>query len=418
MNPLSYKNSELCAEDVPLASIAAAQGTPTFVYSRAALTHAYTAFTAAFAGHDHLICYAVKANSSLAILDLFARLGSGFDIVSGGELARVLAAGGDPGKIVFSGVGKSEAAIRAALEARILCFNVESASELARLNRIAGELGVRASVSLRVNPDVDAGTHPYIATGLKQNKFGIAYADAPSLYQRARDLQHVQITGIDCHIGSQLTELAPIAEALTKIAELVTRLEAMGIGLQHVDVGGGIGIRYRDETPPAIIDYAAAVLSSFGCGRYKLLFEPGRVLTGNAGVLLTRIEYLKAGEERNFAIIDAAMNDLLRPALYDAWHEVLPVREHGRTDETLQSYDVVGPVCETGDFLARGRELAVREGDLLAIMSAGAYGMSMASNYNSRPRAAEVLVDGDTTLLIREREEFSDLIARERRLPA
>ncbi|MES2561640.1 MAG: diaminopimelate decarboxylase [Pseudomonadota bacterium] len=418
MNPFAYKGSELYAEDVSLADIAAEQGTPTYVYSRAALTHAYTAFTAAFAGHDHLICYAVKANSSLAILDLFARLGSGFDIVSGGELARVLAAGGDPGKIVFSGVGKSEAAIRAALEAQILCFNVESASELARVNRIAGELGVRASVSLRVNPDVDAGTHPYIATGLKQNKFGIAYADAPALYGRARDLPHVLITGIDCHIGSQLTELAPVAEAMTKIAELVARLEAMGIELKHVDVGGGIGIRYRDETPPAITDYAAAVLSSFGNGRYKLLFEPGRVLTGNAGLLLTRIEYLKAGEERNFAIIDAAMNDLVRPSLYDAWHDVLPVRVNDSTTDTALSYDVVGPVCETGDFLARDRQLAVREGDLLAIMSAGAYGMSMASNYNSRPRAAEVLVDGDTTLFIREREELSDLIARERRLPA
>jgi diaminopimelate decarboxylase len=349
---------------------------------------------------------------------LFAQLGSGFDIVSGGELARVLAAGGDPGKIVFSGVGKSEAAIRVALEARILCFNVESASELERLNRIAGELGVRASVSLRVNPDVDAGTHPYIATGLKQNKFGIAYADAPLLYARARDMQHVLITGIDCHIGSQLTELAPVAEAMTKIAELVARLEAMGIELKHVDVGGGIGIRYRDETPPAVTDYAAAVLSSFGYGRYKLLFEPGRVLTGNSGLLLTRIEYLKVGEERNFAIIDAAMNDLMRPSLYDAWHDVLPVRVHDSSTDTAQTYDVVGPVCETGDWLARGRQLAVREGDLLAIMSAGAYGMSMASNYNSRPRAAEVFVDGDTSLVIREREELSDLIARERRLPA
>jgi diaminopimelate decarboxylase len=418
MNPYVYKHGKLYVEDVPLDRLAAELGTPAYVYSRAALTQAYAAFTHAFEGRDHLVCYAVKANPNLAILDLFARLGSGFDIVSGGELQRVLAAGGDPAKVVFSGVGKSEKEIRAALEAQILCFNIESDSELERLNRIAQGLGVRAPISLRVNPDVDAGTHPYIATGLKQNKFGIPYSDAPALYARARDMPHIRIEGIDCHIGSQLTELDPIAEALAKLADLVTRLEQDGIDLKHVDVGGGIGIRYRDETPPSMGDYAAAVLRVFGDGRRKLLFEPGRALTGNAGLLLTRIEYLKKGEERNFAIIDAAMNDLMRPALYDAWHEVVPVQAPASPGEPADRYDIVGPVCETGDFIARDRPLAVREGELLAIMSAGAYGMSMASNYNSRPRAAEVLVDGETSFVIREREQLSDLIAHERRLPA
>jgi diaminopimelate decarboxylase len=414
MNPYTYQQGELHVEGVALARIATEFGTPSYVYSRAALTDAYSAFTEAFASRDHLVCYAVKANSNLAILDLFARLGSGFDIVSGGELQRVLAAGGDPGKVVFSGVGKSEAEIRAALKARILCFNIESENELARIDRIAGELGLRAPISLRVNPDVDAGTHPYIATGLKQNKFGIPYAQAPALYAHARRLRHVSIEGIDCHIGSQLTELAPIAEALGKIADLVARLRVDGIELKHIDVGGGIGIRYQSETPPPIAEYAATVLSAFGDPRHKLLFEPGRVLAGNAGLLLTRVEYVKQGEDRNFAIVDAAMNDLVRPALYDAWHDVLPVKEDGAADV----YDIVGPVCETGDFLARARRIAAREGELLAIMSAGAYGMSMASNYNTRPRAAELMVDGEALYVIREREEVSDLIARERRLPS
>ena len=414
MNPYLYKGGELHVEDVPLARIAAQVGTPTYVYSRAALTHAYYAFSKAFEGRDHLVCYAVKANSNLGVLDLFARLGSGFDIVSGGELQRVLAAGGDPAKVVFSGVGKSEAEIRAALKAGILCFNVESRDELERLNRIAGELGVRAPISLRVNPDVDAGTHPYIATGLKENKFGIPYTEAPALYARARELEHVRIAGIDCHIGSQLTEIEPISEALGKIADLVERLRAAGIELEHVDVGGGLGIRYQSETPPPMAQYADAVLGAFGDRGHKLLFEPGRVLTGNAGLLLTRIEHLKRGEDRNFAIVDAAMNDLVRPALYDAWHDVLPIREGG----AAEVYDIVGPVCETGDFLARGRRLAAREGELLAIMSAGAYGMSMASNYNTRPRGAEVMVDGDASYVIREREEVSDIFARERRLPS
>ena len=414
MNPFSYRDGELFVEDVPLGRVAAEVGTPSYVYSRAALTAAFESFDHAFAGHDHLVCYAVKANSNLAILDVFARLGSGFDIVSGGELQRVLAAGGDPAKVVFSGIGKSEAELKAALRAGILCFNVESADELERLDRIAGELGVRAPVSLRVNPDVDAGTHPYIATGLKQNKFGIPYTQARALYARALGCRNVAIEGIDCHIGSQLTDIAPMAEAFGKIAELVAQLEQDGIELRHVDLGGGIGIRYEDETPVALADYAAAVSRAFTGSKHKLLFEPGRLLTGNAGLLLTRVEHIKRGEERNFAIVDAAMNDLLRPALYDAWHEVLAVRQGGRED----LYDVVGPICETGDFLARARRLAAAEGDLLAIMSAGAYGMSMASNYNSRPRAAEVMVDGSDMHVVREREAVSDLYSRERRLPS
>lgn len=414
MNPFAYQAGELHAEEVPLSRIAAEVGTPCYVYSRAALTDAYTRFSEAFRGRDHLVCYAVKANSGLAVLDLFQRLGAGFDIVSGGELERVIAAGGDPAKVVFSGVGKSEAEIRAALKAGILCVNVESESELGRLDRIARELGLRAPVSFRVNPDVDAGTHPYIATGLKESKFGIPYSAAFDFYRQASALPGVRIEGVDCHIGSQLTEVEPIAEALGKIAELVGRLAAAGIHLAHVDVGGGLGIRYQDESPPALADYARAVTAAFPDPGLKLLFEPGRLLTGNGGVLLTRIEYLKRGEDRNFAIVDAAMNDLMRPALYDAWHDVLPVREGGRAE----TYDVVGPVCETGDFIARERRLAAHEGDLLAVMSAGAYGMSMASNYNTRPRGAEVMVDGDALYVIRTRESVGDLIARERRLPS
>lgn len=413
MNPCVYRSGELCVEGVPLERIAAQFGTPCYVYSRAALTSAYAEFSAAFRHRDHLVCYAVKASSTLGVLDLFARLGSGFDIVSGGELKRVLAAGGDPGKTVFSGVGKSEAEIREALKAGILCFNVESAAELERIARVAGALGTRAPVSLRVNPDVDAGTHPYISTGLKQNKFGIAHGEALALYRRASRMPGIRVVGVDCHIGSQLIELAPVAEALGRIAALVAELAADGIELEHIDVGGGLGIRYQSETPPAIAEYARAVEAAFPDSRRKLVFEPGRVLTGNAGVLLTRVEYLKRGEDRNFAIIDAAMNDLMRPALYDAWHDVLPVRQEGEAD----TYDIVGPVCETGDFIARGRRLALREGDLLAVMSAGAYGMSMASNYNTRGRAPEVLVDGGALHLMRERETFADLIARERLLP-
>lgn len=414
MTYFSYKNRELHAEAVPLSGIAEQHGTPCFVYSRAALADAYRAFDTAFQGRDHLVCYAVKANSNLAILNLFARLGSGFDIVSGGELARVLGAGGDPRKIVFSGVGKSAEEMRQALAADILCFNVESESELHRLDRVAGEMGKVAPVSLRVNPDVDARTHPYIATGLKQNKFGVAYDQAPVLYRRARGLPHIRIEGIDCHIGSQLTEIAPFAAALEKILDLLDCLEREGIAISHLDLGGGLGIRYRDETPPALGDYARALTALIGNRPQKLLFEPGRLLTGNAGVLLTRIEYLKHGEEKNFAVVDAAMNDLMRPALYDAWHDVLPVCA-GTAEK--KSYDIVGPVCESGDFLAHGRQLAISEGDLLAVMSAGAYGMSMSSNYNTRPRAAEVMVDGNMSHLVRERESIAELMSREILLP-
>lgn len=414
MSAYAYLAGELHVENVALSRIAAEAGTPTYVYSRAALTEGYRSFDRAFEGRDHLVCYAVKANSNLAILDLFARMGSGFDIVSGGELQRVLAAGGDASKVVFSGIGKSRAELEAALKAGILCFNVESADELERLNRVAGELGVKAPISFRVNPDVDAGTHPYIATGLKQNKFGIPYADARGLYARARQYANISVEGVDCHIGSQLTDISPMAEAFGKIAKLIDRLEDDGIELKHVDVGGGIGIRYQAETPLALADYAAAVLRAFGDRKHKLLFEPGRLLTGNAGLLLTRVEHIKRGEDRSFAIVDAAMNDLLRPALYDAWHDVKPVREGGKA----ATYDVVGPICETGDFLARGRQIPAREGDLLAIMSAGAYAMSMASNYNSRPRAAEVMIDGDAMHVIGKREDVSELYARERRLPS
>jgi diaminopimelate decarboxylase len=409
----AYRRGELHVEDVALSRVAAEFGTPCYVYSRAALTDAYVHFDAAFRGRAHLVCYAVKANSNLAVLDLFARLGSGFDIVSGGELARVLAAGGDPAKVVFSGVGKSSEGIRFALESGILCFNVESGDELERIDRIAAEIRTRAPISFRVNPDVDAGTHPYIATGLKENKFGIAYAEAPALYARARALKHVEIVGIDCHIGSQLTDIAPISEALGRIAELVNRLEAQGIKLRHIDVGGGLGIRYRGEAPPDLAEYAAAVVDVFPDPDKVLIFEPGRLLTGNAGLLLTRIEYVKRGEARSFAVVDAAMNDLVRPALYDAWHEVLPVRQA----EDTGTYDLVGPVCETGDFLAKDRRIPARPGELLALMSAGAYGMSMASNYNTRPRPAEVMIDGDRIHLVRERETVEALFAGERRLP-
>ena len=413
MSHFEYRNGELHAEAVPLARIAERYGTPCYVYSRAALTEAWRAFDAAFAGRDHLVCYAVKANSSLAVLNVLARLGSGFDIVSGGELTRVLAAGGDPRKVVFSGVGKSEEEMRQALAADILCFNVESEAELERLDRVAGNAGKTAAVSLRVNPDVDPRTHPYIATGLKQNKFGVAWQDAPGLYRRARGLRHLTVAGIGCHIGSQLTELAPFSAALDRVLELADHLQSDGISLSHVDIGGGLGIRYRDESPPAFRDYARALTDRLGKRALKLMLEPGRALVGNAGLLLARVEYLKHGSEKNFAIVDAAMNDLLRPALYDAWHDVLPVNSGGGG----KIYDIVGPVCESGDFLARDRTLALREGSLLAILSAGAYGMSMSSNYNTRPRAAEVMVDGAEAHVIREREAVPELMAREMLLP-
>jgi diaminopimelate decarboxylase len=413
VKPFESKNGELHAEDVALSQIAKQFATPTYVYSKSALEASFKAFQSGFVGSDHLVCFAVKANPSLAILNLFASLGAGFDIVSGGELARVLAAGGDPAKVVFSGVGKTAIEMRAALEAGIFCFNVESAAELERLNTVAGSMGKVAPVSLRVNPNVDAKTHPYISTGLKNNKFGVAYEDAFSLYQAAAGMANIAIHGVDCHIGSQITELSPFLDAFDRVLALVDQLQQSGIHIQHIDAGGGIGICYSDETPPDFSIYAAAMLKKLGDRQIKLVFEPGRALVGNAGLLLTQVEYLKHTEAKNFAIVDAAMNDLMRPALYDAYHEILAVKPR---DGASQVYEVVGPVCESGDFLGHDRALNLQQGDLLAIMSAGAYGMSMSSNYNTRPRAAEVMVDGDTCHLIRQRETVEQLFALEKTL--
>jgi diaminopimelate decarboxylase len=411
----SYQaDGALYAERVALADIASRFGTPCYVYSRAALESTYREFQDACAGRDAQICYAVKANSNLAVLNLLARLGSGFDIVSGGELERVLAAGGAAEKTVFSGVGKSAAEMRAALEAGVLCFNVESEGELERLSGTAAAMGRTAPVSLRVNPDVDPKTHPYIATGLRDDKFGVPCEEAPRLYRKAAALPALRVVGIDFHIGSQLTETEPFVAALDKILEIVDMLDATGMRLRHLDPGGGLGIRYRDERPPAVKDYMARLFARIGKRPLKLLFEPGRALVGNAGLLLTRVEYLKHGAAKNFAVVDAAMNDLLRPALYDAWHDVLPARKTGGTP---RAYDIVGPVCESSDFLARERTLATSPGELLAIMSAGAYGMSMSSNYNSRPRAAEVMVDEAAMHLVRPREFAAGLFASERVLP-
>ncbi len=414
MTALALRDGGLCVESVPLTDVAARYGTPCFVYSRAVLTAAYREFDAAFAALHHLTCYAMKANSNLAVLDVFARLGSGFDVVSGGELARVIAAGGEPRKVVFSGVGKSDEELLQALALDILSFNVESASELEHLDRIAAGAGKVAPVSIRVNPDVDPQTHPYIATGLKESKFGIAFGEALPLYRHAAKLPGIALRGIDIHIGSQITALEPYRQAATKVLELVDTLAGEGIRLEHVDLGGGIGIRYRDETPVDLAEYAAMISALFRGRSEMLLLEPGRRLTGNAGVLLTRVCYLKPGVERSFAIVDAAMNDLLRPALYDAWHEVRAVRPR---HERPRVWQIVGPICESADFLARDRELTLAEGDLLAILSAGAYAMAMSSNYNSRPRAAEVLVDGATMHLVGRRETVGELFARESRLP-
>ena len=429
-------------EDVSLEHIAREYGTPCYVYSRRALTAAFAGYQNALQAHGlsdrSLVCFAVKANSNIALLNLFARLGAGFDLVSGGELARVLAAGGDPKKIVFSGVAKGNDAMRAALHAGIHCFNVESVSELHTLNVIAGEMGKRAPVSLRVNPDVDAKTHPYISTGLKSNKFGVAFDQALAVYRQAAELPNLQVTGIDCHIGSQLLDPAPSAEAVDKLIALVDQLAAEGIVLEHIDVGGGMGITYRsDETAPAVADYLHAVLQKLAARRERIVLEPGRSLVGNAGLLLTRVDVLKHGEEKNFAIVDAAMNDLMRPVLYDAWHDIVKVgadeptkQQGGRAKDARikvanggmapgaeQCYEVVGPICESGDFLGHDRLLALAEGDLLAVLSAGAYGMTMASNYNTRPRAAEVMVDGDQCHLIRRRETVAELFAAETLLP-
>lgn len=419
MDYFNYRDGVLYAEDVPLSRIADEHGTPCYVYSKATFERHFRAYTEALGSHPHVICYAVKANSNLAVLGLLAKLGAGFDIVSIGELERVLKAGGDPAKVVFSGVAKQAHEMTRALEVGIKCFNVESRPELERLNRVAGELGKIAPVSLRVNPDVDAGTHPYISTGLKDNKFGIPVDEALAVYELAASLPHLQVKGLDCHIGSQLTETAPFLDALDRLLMLMERLRERGIEIEHLDLGGGLGVPYRDEKPPQPFDYASQLLARLsrweGGEQLTLLFEPGRSIAANAGVMLTRVEFLKPGETKNFAIVDAAMNDLIRPALYQAWQAIVPVDTREGRESAL--YDVVGPVCETGDFLGKERELAIAEGDLLAVRSAGAYGFVMASNYNSRPRAAELMVDGDSCHVVRERETVASLWAGEALLP-
>lgn len=415
MDHFNYREHQLFAEDVAIEDIIYKYGSPCYIYSRATLERHWQAFDRAFANHPHLICYAVKANSNIAILNVLARLGSGFDIVSLGELERVIAADGDPKKVVFSGVGKREDELLAALKLGIRCFNVEVTGELDRLNLLAEQLGVIAPVSFRVNPDVDAKTHPYISTGLKENKFGIDINHALHEYRRAAAMPNIQVVGIDCHIGSQLTDTRPFLDALDKVLELVEALKAEGIHLHHLDLGGGLGIRYKDELPPEPAEYVGAVLKRLGDSHVEVLLEPGRAIIGNAGILVTQVEYLKPTEHKNFAIVDAAMNDLVRPSLYSAWQEIIPV--HTETDAELQQWDIVGPVCETGDFLGKHRELSLAQGDLLAIRSSGAYGFSMSSNYNSRPRAAEVMVDCDQIHLIRARETIPQLWAGEHLLP-
>jgi diaminopimelate decarboxylase len=423
----SYHNNILCADHVPLTELAGQYGTPLYVYSRQALTENYRAYADACRKHQHpdapaLVCFSVKSNSNLAVLNLLGKMGSGFDIVSGGELARVIAAGGDPRKVIFSGVGKTVEEIRFALQHDILCFNVESLAELRRINDVAGDMGMKARISFRVNPDVDARTHPYISTGLKENKFGVAYEDAFDCYQAAAAMPHITVTGMDCHIGSQLLDDAPLLEAFDKLTPLFDKLVAAGIHLEHLDIGGGIGITYHEEKPVAVSAYLArlyARLNQWRQERYdgkplRLILEPGRSISGNAGILLTEVQYLKTHAARNFIIVDAAMNDLMRPAMYDAWHTVLPVVKR---DVAPATYDIVGPICESGDWLARQRELAVEPGDLLAILSAGAYGMSMASNYNTRGRAAEIMVDNGRAHLVRRRESPEDLFAAEKLLP-
>jgi diaminopimelate decarboxylase len=414
MDAFNYRDGELFAEGVALSAIAERFGTPTYVYSRAHIEAQYRAYADALSGMPHLVCFAVKANSNLGVLNVLARMGAGFDIVSRGELERVLAAGGQADKIVFSGVGKTRDDMRRALEVGVHCFNVESTDELERLQVVAAELGVRAPVSLRVNPDVDAGTHPYISTGLKENKFGIAIADAEDVYIRAAQLPNLDVIGVDCHIGSQLTTLEPFVDALDRLLALVDRLADCGVLLNHIDLGGGLGVRYRDEEPPLASDYISAVRERLEGRDLALMFEPGRFIVANAGVLLTRVEYLKHTEHKDFAIVDAAMNDLIRPALYQAWMDVTAVQPR---DGTPRTYDIVGPICETGDFLAKDRELALAEGDLLAVHSAGAYGFVMSSNYNTRGRTAEVLVDSAQAFEVRRRETVAELFAGESLLP-
>ncbi len=414
---IAYRGRDLFIEDIALADLARRFGTPLYAYSRAAMLAALAGYQRALAGREHLICYAMKANSNLAVLQTFARAGCGFDIVSGGELERVLAAGGDAAKVVFSGVGKTRAEMARALQAGVACFNVESEGELELLSQVALQLGRTARISLRVNPDVDAKTHPYISTGLKGNKFGVAHETALAVYRRAAALPGIEVAGIDCHIGSQITETGPYLDALDRVLDLVEAVESHGIALQHLDLGGGLGITYTDEQPPdaeALVRAMLARIDARGHGQRKILLEPGRSLVGNAGVLLAEVLYLKPGGSKSFCVVDAAMNDLMRPAMYEAWMGIVPCTQR---DEPAQTFDVVGPVCESGDWLGRERHLAVRPGDTLAVLSAGAYGMSMASNYNTRGRAAEVLVSGSEAWMIRERETAAELFRGERLLP-
>lgn len=416
MDYFNYKNHQLMVEDVPASVLAERFGTPCYVYSKATIERHWQAFDDAVGQHPHLICYAVKANSNIGVLSVLAKLGSGFDIVSGGELARVLEAGGDPTKVVFSGVAKTEQEIAYALEQNIKCFNVESIPELQRINKVAAELKVIAPISLRINPDVDAKTHPYISTGLKANKFGIAREQAIETYQQAAQLSHLNITGMDCHIGSQLTDVAPFVDALHKLLALIDELAELGITISHLDVGGGLGVPYNDETPPSPSEYVAALTAQLkDRDDLTLIFEPGRAIMANAGILLTKVEFLKQGEEKNFAIVDAAMNDLIRPALYSAWQAIVPLNTALARETAI--YDVVGPVCETGDFLGKDRQLAIAPDDYLAVRSAGAYGFTMSSNYNSRCRAAEVMIDAEQIYLVREREKLKDLWKGEHKIP-
>ncbi|MFT6978507.1 MAG: diaminopimelate decarboxylase [Shewanella psychromarinicola] len=414
MDYFSYQNNSLFAEDCDVAKLAKIHGTPLYIYSRATLERHWHAFNNAVADHPHLICYAVKANSNLAVLNVLARLGSGFDIVSGGELSRVLQAGGDPNKVVFSGVGKTVAEMEQALNIGIYCFNVESSAELEQLNDVAGRLGKVAPVSLRINPDVDAGTHPYISTGLKENKFGIAMDEAEVVFARAAQLAHLHVKGVDCHIGSQLTEIKPFLDAMDRMLALIDRLGELGIEIKHFDVGGGLGVTYNAETPPHPDAYAAALLERLNGRKLTLIFEPGRAIAANAGIFVTQVLYLKENSDKRFAIVDGAMNDLIRPSLYSAWQNIIPVQQN---DAPTFAYDIVGPVCETGDFLGKDRQLAVKSGDLLAVRSSGAYGFAMASNYNSRPRVAEIMVDGGDDFVVRQRETLQQLWQGEHLLP-
>ena len=416
MDHFTYRDNQLFAENVAIDAIVKQHGSPCYIYSRATLERHWNAFNDAFGSQAHLICYAVKANSNLGVLNVLARLGSGFDIVSIGELERVLQAGGEAKKVVFSGVGKREDEIRAALKTGIRCFNIEVLGELERINEVAGELGVKAPVSFRVNPDVDAQTHPYISTGLKENKFGIAIEDALEAYQTAAALPNIDVVGVDCHIGSQLTQTRPFLDALDKVLLLIDKLREHDITLKHLDLGGGLGICYRDEQPPEPADYITAILARLGDTSLEIMLEPGRAIVGNAGILVTRVEYLKPTEHKNFAIVDAAMNDLVRPALYGAWQAIIPVKNDSAAPELV--WDIVGPVCETGDFLGKERTLKLSQNDLLAVRSSGAYGFTMSSNYNSRPRVVEVMVDDDQIHVVRAREALAQLWQGERGLPS